>query len=282
MRTITTFSEGLDHPESVKCHPDGSFYAGGEAGQIYRIPANGGPPVEIANNGGFTLGLAIHPSGDWLAVCDLVHQCVWRLELATKVLSRLSSGTPDAPFRIPNHADFDAAGNLYVTDSGGFNEVSGVIYRIHPDGSTRLWHEGPFNFTNGISIAPDGASLLVACTWLPGIEEIAIQPDGEPGARRTLLRIERTRPDSVLHGPDGWIYIACYTPSKIFRCATDGSALEVFAEDWEDHALCHPTGICIRDRALYAANLGRWHIAKIDLGDAGPGRPDGPKPDPLL
>lgn len=264
-RTIETFCEGLDHPECVKCHPDGSFYAGGEAGQIYRIAADGSAIEEIANTGGFTLGLAIHPSGEWLAACDLVHQCVWRLDLTTRTLSKLTSGTQAQPIRIPNHMDFDASGNLYLTDSGGFREVSGLIYKIDPSGETTVWHAGPFNFTNGISIAPDGSHALVACTWLHGIERIEISTDGSAGERRTLLTIEKTLPDSVLHGPDGKLYIACYQPSRIYRCDPDGSGLEIFADDWEAHALCHPTGICIRDDVLYASNLGRWHIAAIAI-----------------
>lgn len=38
---ITIVAEGLDHPECVALHPDGSLWAGGEAGQIYRIGKNG-------------------------------------------------------------------------------------------------------------------------------------------------------------------------------------------------------------------------------------------------
>ena len=31
----------LDHPECIAVHPDGSVWAGGEAGQIYKISADG-------------------------------------------------------------------------------------------------------------------------------------------------------------------------------------------------------------------------------------------------
>ena len=186
-----------------------------------------------------------------------------KLDLASKELTKLSNGTDAHPIRIPNHMDFDADGNLYLTDSGAFREVSGLIYKITPDGATSIWHEGPFNFTNGISISPDGSHALVACTWLSGIERIEINSDGSAGERSTLVTIEKTLPDSVLHGADGWLYISCYEPSRIYRCKSDGSDLEVFADDWEAHALCHPTGICIRDNTLFASNLGRWHISSI-------------------
>ncbi len=38
-------------------------------------------------------------------------------------------------------------------------------------------------------------------------------------------------------------------------------------EDWEAHTLCNPTNIAFGGpglRDLFAANLGRWHITRID------------------
>ena len=32
VQDITIFADGLDHPECVAIHPDGSVWAGGEAG----------------------------------------------------------------------------------------------------------------------------------------------------------------------------------------------------------------------------------------------------------
>jgi hypothetical protein len=42
---------------------------------------------EVANTGGFVLGLAFSPGAKWLAVCDLGKKCVWKLDLATRQLS---------------------------------------------------------------------------------------------------------------------------------------------------------------------------------------------------
>src|SRR5437588_12637417 len=46
----------LDHPEGIATGPDGELYAGGEAGQVYRLDQAAAAPVEIANTGGFVLG----------------------------------------------------------------------------------------------------------------------------------------------------------------------------------------------------------------------------------
>ena len=50
---ITIFADGLDHAECVAVHPDGSVWAGGEAGQIYRVSEDVKAITVVANTGGF-------------------------------------------------------------------------------------------------------------------------------------------------------------------------------------------------------------------------------------
>jgi len=42
--------------------------------------------------------------------------------------------------------------------------------------------------------------------------------------------------------------------------------VEVVGEDVSAHLLAHPTNIAFQGDALLAANLGRWHITKLDVG----------------
>src|SRR5687768_2521675 len=157
LKRTSVFCEGLDHPECVAVAPDGSLYAGGEAGQIYHISADGKRVEQIADTEGFVLGVALSPDGRWLAACDLKHKCVWKLDLAGRTLSEFAcgagagagAGAGDDRFNIPNHLAFLPDGSLFVTDSGGFRKITGKIYRFDPDGRGEIWHAGPFNFTNG-------------------------------------------------------------------------------------------------------------------------------------
>jgi len=106
LKRASVFADGLDHPECVAYHPDGTFYAGGEAGQIYRISADGKRVEEIArSDGGFILGVAISPDGTWLAACDLRKKVVWRLDLNGRTLQEFAGG-----FSIPNHLAFTTDG----------------------------------------------------------------------------------------------------------------------------------------------------------------------------
>jgi gluconolactonase len=52
-----TYADGLDHSEDIAFDREGILWAGGELGQIYRIPEKG-RVEEVTNIGGFCLGLA--------------------------------------------------------------------------------------------------------------------------------------------------------------------------------------------------------------------------------
>jgi gluconolactonase len=271
LNRASVFCDGLDHPECIAYHPDGSFFAGGEAGQIYRISGDGKTINQIASTGGFILGVAISPDGTWLAACDLKKQCVWRLDLKSGKLAEHSRGPAKAPFAIANHLVFLPDGGLLVTDSGGFRKVTGRIIHLDADGGARVWHAGPFNFANGIAIAPKGEAAYLVCTWLPGIERIEIRPDGSAGKRSVYAKIPKALPDGLTFDAKGNLYVACYTPARIYKVSPDRK-VSVFIDDWEAHLLSNPTNVAFGGKnfdQLFAANLGRWHITQIDLKQRG-------------
>ncbi|MEM8556348.1 MAG: SMP-30/gluconolactonase/LRE family protein [Bacteroidota bacterium] len=267
----SVFYDGLDHPECVAVHPDGSVWAGGEAGQIYRLDAGGTEAVEVANTGGFVLGIAFSPDASWLAVCDLKNQCVWRLDLATHALTEVARTPEDgAPLGIPNFPVFAPDGTLYVSDSGAFREVNGRILAVREE-RVWVWHPGPFNFANGMCLTPERDALYVVCSWLPGVERVAINADGSAGERETVALLPKTIPDGVAVDAEGALYVSCYTPCRIYR-VVPGEAPEVFIDDWEAHTLGNPTNIAFAGPDfdhLLAANLGRWHLTRIEVGVRG-------------
>ena len=84
-RTMASISDlyviasGLDHPEGVATGPDGTLWAGGEAGQVYRIDSEAGTATEVANTGGFVLGIA-HDAAGRLYLCDAGRQAILRVD----------------------------------------------------------------------------------------------------------------------------------------------------------------------------------------------------------
>src|SRR5437588_12276074 len=69
------FANGLDHPECLAFDRQGILWAGGEAGQIYRVSPEG--KVEtVATLGGFTGGIAWTPDDSALYCCNPAHGVV--------------------------------------------------------------------------------------------------------------------------------------------------------------------------------------------------------------
>ena len=264
---VSIFADGLDHPECVAIHPDGSVWAGGEAGQIYRISPDGQRIEEVTNTGGFVLGIAFSPKAEWLAICDLKQKCVWKYELLTGTLTRFFDGVEGFRFMTPNYPVFDSEENLYISDSGSFRQVNGRIFKFNKERHGSIWNPGPFSFSNGMALSPDGNKLYVVCTWLPGVEEIEVLPDGSAGDRKVLCYMPKTCPDGIAIDNEGNFFISCYAPNAIYRYSKDGQ-LEEFIHDWESHTICNPTNIAFggkNKQTLYIANLGRWHISKIEM-----------------
>src|SRR5579871_2910962 len=104
IESFAPFVDGLDHPECVTWGPDGYVYAGGEAGQIYRIGLDGACS-QIADSGGFILGLCLDAAGRVYA-CDQVRHAVLKIDVDGSV-SPYSAGAPGRPMVIPNYAVFD-------------------------------------------------------------------------------------------------------------------------------------------------------------------------------
>jgi sugar lactone lactonase YvrE len=268
---VSVFADGLDHPECIAFHRDGSVWAGGEAGQIYRISVDGKVIEEISNTHGFILGIAFSPDASWLAICDSKHKCVWKLDLNSNKLEKYATGADGENFNIPNYAAFTKNGRLFVTESGGFRKLTGKIFCFDPQGNGYIWHHGPFNFANGLSLSANEDYLYVVCTWLPGVERIAINPDGSAGKREVYCTLPQTCPDGIAFDKDGNLYVSCYIPNSIFK-VNKRQEVTLMIDDWEAHTLSNPTNIAFGGEnfdQLFTANLGRWHVSKININAVG-------------
>jgi len=255
----------LDHAEGVAVQEDGSIWCGGEAGQVYRIPPEGGSlELRVADGDGFTLALAFGPDGR-LYYVDLGRLAVMRLDPAggdPEPFVERSVGGHD--LMLPNAIAFDAAGRLYLTESYSATEPGPGVYRIDPDGSGELWSAGPFLFANGVAVAPDQSAVYVAETWSRRVTRVPLLADGGGGTPELVTELPGMLPDGLGFGPDGLLYVACYQPSQIVRVDESGTP-SVLIRDDDAIVLAHPTNIAFRGSTAFCANLGRWHITAIEL-----------------
>lgn len=260
---------GLDHPEGVTVDPHGVVYAGGEAGQIYRVDVAAGSFEQVADTGGFILGLCSDAAG-LLYVCDVKRRELLRVDPASGAVDIYSSGAPGRPFVNPNWPVFDESGRLYVTDSGTWKGDDGCIMRIEPGGATTVWDTACSAFPNGAALSIGGGALFVLESNTPALVRIPIGDDGRAGPRQLVAPLTGV-PDGVAVDADGRAYVMYYRPDRIDRVWPDGR-VELLAEDPEGTALAAPTnGVWLEPERtrLLVGSLGRWHLTSCDFNATG-------------
>jgi sugar lactone lactonase YvrE len=100
----------------------------------------------------------------------------------------------------------DAAGRAYVGNFGfdlmdsGAPQTTGLV-RIDPGGAVTLAAEG-LGFPNGMVIAPDGATLVVAETFGARLTAFTVDADGALSERRVWARLAATPAEGVTSAPE--------------------------------------------------------------------------------
>jgi gluconolactonase len=271
LSAVSTFVGNLDHPEGLAFAEDGYLWAGGEAGQVYRISPDGREVRQVATTGGFCLGMAFDRAGN-LYVCTFK-----RLAAVVKVtpsgqVSIFADEADGRKLRVPNFPVFDADGNLYVSDSGDWYGNNGTLCRFTPDGRGTVVAE-PFNFTNGLALDARGEAIYVVESSGQCVCRLRIRPDGGVGEREVFVRGLERVPDGLAFDSRGTLYITCYASHRLYTADPTGR-LAVLVEDPDGTALGGPTNCAFggeRFDELYIANLARDHIARLPLDV--PGQP---------
>jgi sugar lactone lactonase YvrE len=258
---LRTLAEGLDHPEGVCWSPaTGSIYAGGEAGQIYRVQMEGGFEQVAEVEGGFMLGLAVD-ADDVIYACDGNGQHVMRIDLRDD-----GEAQPYGDAMIyPNYPAFDADGNLWVSDSGDWQAANGALCKISRSGEqTERVLEG-LDFANGVAVSDE--HVYVIETNRPGVVRVPIGG----GDVEDVVELPRTVPDGLAFDCEGGLWISLYEPHRVLRMGPDG-AVETTLDDWTGLEITSPTNVAFAGddlSVLVLASLSGWAVKAIDAGVRG-------------
>ncbi len=263
LEDMEEIAKGVDHPEGICKTLDGILFLSGEAGQIYRIEPDD-TFVEVANTGGWTLGLAADGDGKIYA-CDPVKKRVFRVDPGSGAVEEFSAGTSEAPFKNPNWGAFDSRGNYYVSDSGGWKAADGRIHVVRPGRVTEVWSEESRDFPNGLAVAPDESSLWVLESTPGRMVKFPILADGTAGPMEVVTNLTGSVPDGLAFATDGSVVVSCYRPDIVYRWS-EGSGLEVLGHDPEGTVLAAPTNVVFTGPdldILVVPNIGRWHATRF-------------------
>jgi gluconolactonase len=258
------FAGGLDHPEGLAFDREGFLWAGGEAGQIYRVDTEGRSEV-VAHLGNFCGGLAFSPADElFVCVANLGVVRVSRNGTASVFADRAAADNHRIVYA--NFPVFDARGNLYVTDSGNWKKNNGYVLRFTPGGEGRI-AAGPYGYVNGLALTADGRTLFMVESDTDRIYRFDVGEDGSLGRRRLFARNVGRLPDGVALGADGSLYASCYASDEIYRIEPSGRK-HLLAHDRHGIRLGGPTNLAFggsRFDELFVANLSRQAITRVRI-----------------
>jgi gluconolactonase len=263
IETFELYATGIDHPECIAFDRGGELWAGGEAGQIYRVSPNREVKL-VTTLGGFCGGLAFSPA-DELFVCNPQHGIV-RAD-ASGAHSVFASHAGAHKLVCPNYGLFDAAGNYYVTDSGNFRKRNGYVIRYTSDGRGQVLTD-PLGYANGLALSADGKTLFMVESDTNSVLHFEVRADGSLGPHQVYATECGRFPDGLTLDADGNLYVCCYASDEIWRVSPGGQK-SLFAWDPWAILLGSPTNMAFggpQFDELYVANLARTTITRAKVG----------------
>ena len=225
-----------------------------------------------------TLGLEFDRNGNlWIATLDFLNTERHGIYMVTPDgRSELAVPMDPAVIPVPNGLDFDAHGNLYVTES-----FTGAIWKVAPgEHVATLWltHELLTPPPNGLyganGMVYKDKTLFVANTDRGTLLKVPLNRDGSAGMPTVFAKLldplgATLGPDGVTVGPDGAIYVTGNYANQLVRVAEDGT-WKVVLDD-----VTYPTGAAFgkthgEKNTVYLANfLSTFNYApsviKVDL-----------------
>lgn len=205
-------------PEDVAVLADGRLVTGLDDGRIVTVDRASGASALIATVPGRPLGIEALPDGRVL-VCDAHHGLTAvALDGTTEVLVAEVEGRR---LKLTNNATVTADGTIFFTESStrfGLEHYradllehsdTGAVYRRDPDGTVERVFSG-ITFANGVTLHPDGSSILVAETGGYAIHRVFVSGPREGQAERFAQNLPG-HPDNLSTGPSGTIWCAMPT-----------------------------------------------------------------------
>ncbi len=266
IESFSVFATGVDHSECVAFDRHGVLWAGGEAGQIYRISAEGKPEL-ITTLGGFCGGLAFSPS-DELHVCNPGLGII-RVK-ASGESSVFATHAGSRKLICPNYGVFDASGNYYVTDSGNWKQRNGCLIRYTPDGKGEIMTDS-LGYANGLALSADERFLFMVESDTDSVLRYELNT-GKALVPSEVYATECGRlPDGLALDGEGNLYVCCYASDEIWRI-NPVREKSLFAWDRWAILLGSPTNMAFGGSdfdELYVANLARTTITRAKVGRKG-------------
>jgi sugar lactone lactonase YvrE len=220
---LGTLSDGIAFGESARWHDGRLWFCDWGAKEVVAVELAGRREV-IARVDAFPFCIDWMPDGRLLIAAG---QRVLRREPDGSLVTHAELGRL-SPFAW-NEIVVDARGNAYVNNvgfdfaRGAF--APGIVALVTPDGEARQVADG-VAFPNGMVLAPDGATLIVAESYGKKLTAFAIAGDGGLGSRRVWAALGDGVPDGICVDGEGAVWYADVPHRSCVRVREGGEVLQ--------------------------------------------------------
>lgn len=290
------FLSGGHFYEGARWH-DGHFWVSDlYAGHVLKIAPDGQAEVAVKLDDQPS-GLGWLPDGTLLVV-GMTGYSVWKCPMGAA--PELHADIASLTGGFANDMIVDRHGRAYVSNLGfdlftGAPPAKTTLVCIDPDGQSSIVADG-LQFPNGMTISPDGTTLIVAETFGGRLTAFSIEDDGSLSDRRCWAQVGRApswetvhslldtdfAPDGCAMDVEGCVWVADALHGRVLRVAEGGEIRqEIKASDGYglySCALGGPTGrtllLCTApdfdDQKRKQAREARLYSVQVDVPAADP------------
>lgn len=268
MTVPRTLLAGLAFPESPRWHDGRLWFAHWGAGEVVAVDLDGRSEVIVHVPTSLPFSIDWLPDGR-LVVVSGPEGLLLRLEPDGSLATHADLRAVAAGF---NEIVVDGRGNTYV-NGAGFDLMAGEAFRpgficlVSRDGSARQVADG-IAFPNGMAVAPDDATLIIAESYGRRLTSFDIDADGSLSKRRVWADLGEGTPDGICLDGEGAAWYGDVPHQRCVRVGEGGEVLQVVDLDRGCFAcmLGGPDG-----RTLFMA-AAEWHGASDMIGAPRTGR----------
>lgn len=207
-------------PEDILVLPSGDVVTGTIDGRLHKVRADFSGADTLVQMDQRALGMDMLHDGR-VVFCD-PDGGVYAVDIDTAEVTALATSFEGHPLGVCNNPSVAADGTVYfsvsTTRHDVFNSVSdilenkptGALYRIRPDGGLEKMLGGLL-FANGVVVAPDQKSVLIAETGTASIHRVWVEGP-KAGSSEYFAQSTHGMPDNLAVADDGTLLVAWPSP----------------------------------------------------------------------
>jgi sugar lactone lactonase YvrE len=232
MPEVQTLMTGLVFGEQPRWHEDRLWFSDWGTQEVIAVDLQGDSEV-ILQGRSFPLCVDWLPDGRLLVVSAREGLLLRRESDGSLVTHGDLTGLSDPP--AGNELVVDGRGNAYV-NGGGFDLMAGeefapgIIALVTPDGSSRQVADG-IAFPNGMVVAPDDSTLIVAESYAKRLTAFDIAADGSLSNRRVWADLHDGVPDGICLDTENAVWYSDVPNRRCVRVREGGEVLQTVELD---------------------------------------------------